>query len=379
MRIAINGWFWDEPGTGSGQYLRHLVEAMLQQAPHHDYLLALPRPAAGPTPQGMRVVTQPAAAGHWGKLWFEQAAFPRLCRRLQAQAALVPYWASPLLPTCPTLVTVHDLIPLLLPAYRGGALGALYLRLVSASARRARLVLTDSEASRRDIARRLGIPGQRLRAIPLAADQRFHRVSDPALRESVRRRYGLPARFILYLGGFDQRKGVETLLQAFARWPISVGQGPDAPCLALAGRLPTKKSPLFPDPLALAAQLGLGQRVLFPGWVEDADKAALYSLADFFVFPSFYEGFGLPVLEAMACGAAVIASSAASVPEIVGEAGVLVPPGDAATLAQAMAELWQDAQAREAWGRRAQQRAAQFSWAEAARRTLACLDEAAAD
>ena len=152
------------------------------------------------------------------KLWFEQVTFPRACRRLRADVAFVPYWGSPWWRPCPMVVTVHDLIPLLLPLYRGGMLQRAYTALVSRTARRAAAVLTDSEASKRDIIAHLGIPAERVHAIHLAADPRYRPVSDPDELTRIRAKYDLPdAPFLLYLGGFDARKNVGRMIEAYAR------------------------------------------------------------------------------------------------------------------------------------------------------------------
>ena len=152
------------------------------------------------------------------KLWFEQVTFPRACRRLRADVAFVPYWGSPWWRPCPVVVTVHDLIPLLLPLYRGGMPQRAYTALVSRTARRAVAVLTDSEASKRDIIAHLGIPAERVHAIHLAADPRYRPVTDPDDLARVRAKYDLPAApFLLYLGGFDARKNVGRTIEAYAR------------------------------------------------------------------------------------------------------------------------------------------------------------------
>ena len=152
------------------------------------------------------------------KLWFEQVTFPRACRRLRADVAFVPYWGSPWWQPCPMVVTVHDLIPLLLPLYRGGMLQRAYTALVSRTARRAAAVLTDSEASRRDIIAHLGIPAERVHAIHLAADPRYRPVTDLDELTRIRAKYGLPdGPFLLYLGGFDARKNVGRMIEAYAR------------------------------------------------------------------------------------------------------------------------------------------------------------------
>lgn len=380
MHIAINGWFWGREEVGSGQYLHHLLEALVGPAARDARwtLVLLPGREAGPQVPGVRkAVLRGPWRGPWGKVAFEQMAFPLACRRLGADVAWVPYWAGPLWSPCPTVVTIHDIIPVLFPAYRGGILGEAYLRLVMASARRASRVLTDSWASAEDIVGRLGVPRARVRVVHLAADPRCQPVRGPARLAEVRERYRLPPRFALYLGGFDRRKNVVGLLRAFARWMAAEAIGEDGPWLVVAGRLPPAETELFPDPVRVAGELGMGARVGFPGWVADADKPALYSLAEFFVFPSLYEGFGLPVLEAMACGAPVIASRRASLPEIVGDGGILVDPEDEEQLASAMAHLWHDGEARRAWAAKALARASEFRWEETAAQTLACLQAAA--
>ena len=156
MRVALNAWFWDSPTTGSGQYTRRLVERLTAINAGLQITLLVPtgkKQDAGckepafllPASCILHPISCPRS--NLGKLWFEQVVFPRACRRLGADVAHVPYWAPPLRPAIPTVVTIHDLIPLLLPAYRGGPLVRLYTALVSRTARRAALALTDSRAS----------------------------------------------------------------------------------------------------------------------------------------------------------------------------------------------------------------------------------------
>ena len=361
MRIGVNAFFLERPETGSGQYTRHLLEALAKVEPANEYILF------GPAIRDSRF-----AIRNLHKLWFEQVSFPRACRGLDL--AHVPYFASPLFPTTPTVVTIHDLIPLILPAYRGSLLVRAYTRLVAAAARRADAVIADSQASKRDIVRLLGIPSHRVHVVYLAADEKFGPVKDAALMEAVRRKYGLPDRYILYLGGFDCRKNVATLLQAFAhlRRPADLK-------LAIAGKLPERDTPFFPHPRRLAEELGLEERVAFIGWVAEEDKPALYTGAVAFVFPSLYEGFGLPVLEAMACGTPVVASDRASLPEVVGQGGLLVDPTDVDDLAAAMERLLTDEGLRAELGERALAQAAKFRWEKTARETLAVYRKAIRD
>jgi len=246
-----------------------------------------------------------------------------------------------------------------------------YTRLVAAAARRADFVLTDSVASQQDIVRHLGVPARRVRAVPLAAHPRFRPPSDAAALAAVRQKYSLPDRYLLYLGGFDQRKNIPLILQAFARLLTEL---PEAK-LVVAGRLPLQDSDFFPDPRRIAQALRLGDAVQFIGWAPEEEKPALYAGAVALVFPSRYEGFGLPPLEAMACGTPVVGSTAASLPEVIGDGGLLVAPDDAAGLAGAMSRLWRDDALRAALSRQALTQAAGFSWPRVARETQAVYNQ----
>ena len=272
-----------------------------------------------------------------GKVWFEQVVFPRTCRQLAADGALVPYWGSPWWRPCPLAVTIHDLIPLLLPAYRGGWLQRLYTQLVAMTARRAHRVLTDSQASRYDIVQHLHIPEERVFAVLLAAGESFLPVRDQAELQRVQATYRLPPRFILYLGGFDVRKNVPRLVQAYAQYWKQTGPATQTPHLVLAGKLPTTPTDFSPDPHRVVRDEGLDQWVHFTGWVDEADKPALYSLAEAFVFPSLYEGYGLPVAEAQRCGTPVVTSNRSSLPEA-GPGAILVDPENVGSIAAGIAE-----------------------------------------
>jgi glycosyltransferase involved in cell wall biosynthesis len=257
---------------------------------------------------------------------------------------------------------------MLLPAYRGSILVRLYMRLVAAAARRADMIITDSRHSKQDIVDHLRVPPERVRVVYLAADPGCHPVSEEDALAAVRRKYGLPESFVLYLGGFDRRKNLHTLLQAYARLCQRVRA--EVPPLVVAGRLPLAQTPLFPDPRRMARELGIEQRVIFTGWIAEEDKSALYSSALFFVFLSLYEGFGLEPLEAMSCGTPVLASRASSLPEIVGEGGLLVDPLDLDGVVEGMATLLQQSTLREHLHREALDRATRFDWARTAKQTL---------
>ena len=374
MKIALSGAFWGMDTTGSGQYLHHLLHGLLELVPAEDCVLFLPRQAPGaaavcPCPWEVLPTPLDRLGKNPAKLWFEQRAFPQGCRRQGVDVAHVPYFAPPCCPTVPTVVTIHDLIPLLLPAYRGGPLVRGYMRLVSWSARRAALVLTDSHASARDIQRLLHIPPSRLRVIPLAADACYRPLAPEAYRPTLAR-LGLPVPYMLYLGGFDRRKNLAGLLAAFARARVP------GISLVIAGRLPAKDSAFAPDPRPIAQRLGLAGRVHYTGWVAEEDKPALYVGALAFLFPSYYEGFGLPVLEAISCGTPVVVGRGSALEEVAGEGGLAVPPDDVGALAEAITALANDAALRRRLAAQGLIHARRFSWQETARRTLAAYREA---
>ncbi len=376
MRVALNSYFWGSHSTGSGQYLHNLLPNLADLQPTTSYVLLGPagdgtRPADVPGhPQALRTPFDRSNAD-LAKVWFEQVSFPRACRQVGANVAHVPYFAAPLLPTVPTVVTIHDVIPLLLPAYRASRAARAYFALVARSARRASLVITDSEASARDIVRLLRVPRERLRVIYLAADAAFRPVP-PEARDGVLRRLGLPNEYLLYLGGYDTRKNVILLLEAFARSRERLHGLP----LVLAGRLPERDSPFVPDPRPVIARLGIENLVILPGWVDEADKPALYSAATAFVFPSAYEGFGLPVLEALSCGTPAIIAAGSSLEEVAGPGGLVVPSGDAAALSGALEMLATDGALRAGLSEAGLQQAQRFSWKRTAAQTLAAYEQA---
>jgi glycosyltransferase involved in cell wall biosynthesis len=370
MRIGISAHFWPNLTVGSGQYLRHLVRELAPLAGRHTLILIGEEGAFADGEQPVEtheVAMGQIPAGRPAKLWFEQVAIPRAARTLQLDLLHVPYLAPPLFSPVPTIVTVHDLIPLLLPAYRGSWRKRAYFWLDVQATLRADRLIAVSEHTKRDTVRRLGYPVERI-DVTLEAAAPSLRPAMPEAILAVRQRYDLPERFVLYLGDTDVRKGVHRLLGAFARWRAEAGDQETE--LVVAGPLHPPGGPLFLDLAGLARSLGIEGIVHFLGPIDEAEKPALYSAATLFAFLTAYEGFGLPPLEALACGTPVLASAVSSIPEIVGEAGVLVNPFAEETVVAALGRLLQD----EAWRRelraRGLARAAMFSWERTARETL---------
>ncbi len=377
MHVVVNGWFWSRPDTGSGQYVRECIGALAALAPDVRLTVIVPQESTrqkarskGQDELPPNCILHPAACNlsDWGKLHFEQFTFPRLCRELRADLAHIPYWGSPLGPNVPTVVSILDLIPLLLPEYRGGPLVRAYTGLVKAAAMNAALVLTISESSRRDIVKHLDIPEARVRVTYLAAGLHYSPRRDPVNDAALRRNHSnLPQDYVLYLGGFDARKNIETLLQVYTWAQDTIGH--DFP-LVIAGKLPDEDGGLFHDPRVIAKVLEVEDVMRCIGVVAEEDKPALYRGATAFLYPTRYEGFGLPALEALACGVPVVGSNASSVPEIVGEAGILVDPDDARSMAGALIAVVTDDELHEKLSSAAVEQAHKFSWKKCARETL---------
>ncbi|MCB0154099.1 MAG: glycosyltransferase family 4 protein, partial [Anaerolineae bacterium] len=301
------------------------------------------------------------------KVWFEQITFPRVCQKLGVDVAHVPYFGSPLAPSVPTVVTIHDLIPMVLPQYRGNVLVRLYTSLVAAAAPQAKLILADSEASKRDILAKLGLPEAQVRVVYLAPAPHFQPAESWSQIAAIQEKYNLPDDFVLYLGGYDVRKNVSALLHAYT-W-VSTALGDQFP-LVLAGRLPEKESPLFPDPLRIARELDIEEFIITPGWIAEEDRPLLYAAATVFVYPSRYEGFGLPVLEAMACATPVVTTNASSIPELAGPAAFQLDPHDTKHMAAPIIRLCTEEASVEEMAQRGLDQVANFTWQKTAQQTL---------
>ncbi len=344
---GINGYIY--------QLLRHLPEADRGL----DYVAYLHEPGFAPV-DGLAVRrSRWDTRSPWRRIAWEQTRLALESRRLSVLHGLA--FAGPLAAQCPTVITVHDLAFLRFPqAFRRG--NRTYLRLFTRlSTRRAARVIAVSESTRRDVIALCGVPAERVIAVPNGVTEAFC-PAEPAAVAEFRRRAGLPDRFILYLGTLEPRKNLVRLLDAYAMWRQASQQ--DIP-LVLAGG----KGWFFETIFARVAELGLADSVVFPGFVPAAELPWWYRAADVFVYPSLFEGFGLPVLEAMACGAATITSRTSSLPEVAGEAAVLVDPEDTAALADALSRVLADRALAESLQAAGPRQAAQFSWRRTASET----------
>ena len=376
MHLALNAYFWNRANTGSGQYTRQLVYNLNRLVSDLKVTLVYPQAAGDPGPEGVppsvQVELVPVRAGHLGKVHFEQLLFPRACRKVGADVAHVPYWGSPLQSPIPLVVTVHDVTTLLVREYHRGFQARLYNSLISAGARAANHVITDSLASKDDIVHHLDVPAERVTPIYLAVDSNYNPETDFLLDMAVRKKYDLSDFYVLYLGGYEVHKNVTTLLLAYTY--VAQALGEDYP-LVLAGAKPAHHSERFPNHEQYIRRLGLEAFVAWPGYIDEEDKPAVYRGASAFVFVSRHEGFGLPALEAMACGVPLITSNSSSLPEVAGDAAFVLDPDDERQIGGSIiAAVTQEELAAEMREKGLVQ-AATFSWQKTATETLLIYDQ----
>ena len=285
-------------------------------------------------------------------LW-EQMVLSGAVRQVQADLLHATAFVAPIVPRGPTVVTIYDLSFALFPQYFRG-FNQTYLRLGTRwSARRARRVIVISEQTKRDVHTQYGVPLDRIDVAYPGVDQTLGRAA-PEQVAQFRQRKNLPEKFLLFLGTLEPRKNLVMLVRAFSELKRAC---PDA-VLVLAGGIGWLTEDLF----AAIEQSGVKESVICPGYVAAEEKTLWYSAATAFVYPSTYEGFGLPPLEAMACGTPVITSNAASLPEVVGDAGWQVGPEDGRGWSAAMQRLWCAAADRAELAERGLRQAQKFTW-----------------
>lgn len=346
--------------AGISTYLTHLLHGLSSVRDPLRYV-ALTGPGRLPEtlPLQIQRSTWPTQRPPVRILW-EQTALPWTLRRLGAALLHAPAFVGPLLAPCPQVITVHDLSFLRYPEFfrRGNRL---YLRLMTGiSCRRAAAVVAVSRFTAQEATALLRVPAERVHVIYHGVEPRFRPLPAAEVAQ-FRRQQELPERFVLYLGTLEPRKNLLTLVRAFARLAE-----PELH-LVLAGA----RGWFYEELFAEVARLGLQDRVHFPGYVAPETQPFWYNAAELFVYLSHYEGFGLPVLEALACGVPTLTSATTSLPEVIGDAALPVPPQDVAAVAEGLHRLLTEAPLRESLRRQGPLQAARFTWEAAARQTAA--------
>lgn len=369
-RIAIDVTAAVHQGGGIGRYTRCLVAALAALQPQADLTLFWTAAPRRPIPEwllrlpGVHLRRLPVAERTATILW-QRGHLPLPIEALLGPQDLChfPDFVMPPVLRARTVLTVHDLSFRRVPEAAAPGLRRFLNKAVPRACRRADLVLADSAATRADLTELLGVPSAKTAVLLSGVDAAFQPVRDPATLAAVRARYALPERFILSLGTLQPRKNYGRLISAFGQ--LQDGAARDWH-LVIAGR----PGWLYEDLAGLVARLDLKERVHFVTNAQDADLPALYSLAGGFALLSLYEGFGLPPLEAMACGTPVLVSNVSSLPEVVGDAGLQVDPLDLNAIAAALARLLTDEPLRRHLAERGRAHAAWFTWERAVRQLL---------
>lgn len=364
MHIAIDAHSVGTGLAGNETYAANLVEALAEVDAENLYTIYVTRPAA-----------ERRFAGRWPNVRVQKTLphTPLLrvpftlsaeLRRRPVDLLHVQYTAPPFAP-CPVVATIHDLSFEHLPeTFKRRS--RMQLRLtVRRTAQRAAHVIAPSEFTRRDLLETYRLDPARVTTIPLAVSPRFRPVEDEEEIGRVRSRYGLGGEYVLAVGSIQPRKNLARLVRAYALLRRERGRS-NLPQLVLVG----KRAWLYGETLRAIEAEGAGDSVILTGYVSEADLPALYTGALCFAYPSYFEGFGLPPLEAMSCGAPVLAGSLTSLPEVVGDAGLLADPFDEGALARALARLIDDDALRAELRARGLRRARLFDWRDTARMTL---------
>jgi glycosyltransferase involved in cell wall biosynthesis len=375
MRIAIDGIPLAEPKTGIGHYTFELARGLAALAPEDDFELVAHVPiqaaidaaldADRPLPANLRAVHAPVNtfSSRWWTIGLPLYVQKRGVTLFHGTNYKVPLWNR-----CRTIVTIHDLSLLLHShTHQEELVRRARLRL-PATARMASKIITDSESVKREICEHLRIRPEKIAVVPLAPRRAFRPVAE-AGAASARRRLGVEDDFILFVGTVEPRKNLLTLVRAFDE--LTRRTSLVRPQLVIAG----KKGWLTEELYALVEESGLSPRILFTGYISDEDLAALYSSCRVCVYPSLYEGFGLPPLEAMSCGAPVITSRIPVIMETVGDAALLVEPTDVRELADCIHELWTSDAEQRRLSAEGIAHASRFTWERTARLTLDVYDE----
>jgi len=360
MRVAIDIQTMLGQPTGFGFYVSNLVRA-LQKKSGSDLELVLIKPGNEndfSTPQRF--------------IW-DQFTFPRKAREQKIDLIHQPCFSVPLFYKGPVVVTIHDIISILFPQTIKFASWIFYSKWRPFSYRKAKRIITISESTKKDIIRVLNIPEEKIRVIPLSYDERYLSKINANGINKIKKKYSLTDNYILHVGTLEPRKNLEFLIDVFSQVIKIIND--QTLSLVIAG----KKGWYYEGLFSLVKKLGLDKRIIFTGYISEQDKAAIYQGAKLFVFPSIYEGFGLPPLEAMASGVPVISSNTSSMGEVVGEAGILISPYNKTKWIKELSRTLQDEKLMEEMKQKNLQQIKKFSWDKTAKATIDVYKEAIND
>jgi glycosyltransferase involved in cell wall biosynthesis len=362
MRIAIDAHTVGTQLAGNVTYITNMIERLAEIDQKNEYTLYVTEPSAfemydgrWPNFKVRRII------GYNSRILRFFLSFNAQLRLHPADIFFVQFNAPPFTP-CKIVTSIHDLSFEHLPETFKWHSQTQMKMTIRRTARNAAHIVTCSEYSRQDIIDTYKVAPEKITTIPLAAADWFHPVTNETELNRISIKYGLPGDFLLGVGSVQPRKNLVRLIEAYSM----LSDKRDLPPLILVG----KKAWLYEDSLKAAVEHGVDDKVRFTDFVPDEDLPGLYTLSTCFVYPSFFEGFGIPPLEAMQCGSPVITGDRTSLPEVVGDAGILVDPFDVTSIADAIERMLSDADLREELRQKGFERASRFSWLRSARETL---------
>lgn len=375
MKIAINTFVLSSKRgmAGPGRYILGLVSGLTNLDHSHSIYLLCNADNASLLPDSPKFTK--ILCGRWTEkvapriLW-EQLISPLVVERLGIDVLHSTNFVAPFYVPCCSVLTLHDMTWFLQADLHLAIKRFYFQKLIPVSARRGQQVIAVSESTRQDIINLLHIPDNRVRVIYSGIDaDRFHPVRDESWKSIIEQKYGVRSgAYILYVGGIHPRKNVTSLVKAFS---ILKERGLEQKLLLAGGMLFGNN-----ELMVTISQLGLDGEIVLAGQVPDNELPTLYSNASVFVYPSFYEGFGFPVLEAMACGTPVVTSTTSSLPEVAGEAALMADPNNIADIADKIWVVLTDSALRERMRVNGLSHASKFTWDETARKTLTVYEQA---
>lgn len=372
MKIAINTLAMKSYKHGMGRYIGNLVDGLLAGDLKNQYLLYVSNLNAkhfnvwGNDRVKLKFVT----ANRPLRIFWEQVVLPWDLKREKVDIFLGPAFTVPLLKTSRQVVAILDLTWFKHPEKHLWAKQLYFRKMIPFAARRAEKIITISRSTKIDLVEILGVPEEEIVVTHLASDPKFCVIKDKKKLNNVAERYRLPSQFILFVGVLEPRKNIEGLIRAYAELKRRVNL-PHKLVIGGGRSYGWKNREIF----RLVEDLGLGDEVIFSDFIVEEDLSAVYNLADLFVLPSLYEGFGLPILEAQACGCPVITSNLSSMPEVGGDGTYLVDPYDTEKLVTAMITVLTDDKQRGRMISKGFENVKQFSWKKTAQKTLEVFEQ----
>ena len=361
MRIAFDARALTQQPTGTGAYLKNLLDEFARAEDDHQYYLLSCRKCYYTPPINETRFQKIISRGLPGNLWL-QLLVPKILKKSEIDIFHSPFGVIPFRSPCATVITVHDLAYHLYPQYTDFKNRVLLPRLVPKSINLTDTIIADSQAIKTELIQLYKLRESRIKVIHLAPDVQFHPMPKETARQHLADKYQIQSPFILFVGTLEPRKNILRLIKAYHELSLELRNKFQ---LVIVG----KKGWLYQNIFRLVKTLHLQDRIIFTGYVPATELPRFYNAATFFVFPSLYEGFGLPLVDALACGTPVITSDTSSMAEIVSYAGILVDPTDTSTLTQAMTKLLTDKELYHYLSEKALMRSHTFSWQDTAQKT----------